>query len=239
MGSLQVTVIDVGQGQSVLLTWEDKSYLVDCGGDSDKYAANTVQQTLASMGIFYLDGLILTHYDRDHAGGVMPLLERVPANTLYLPQIQDSGNIKEQLAENYAPIIHWVEQNAVVADGDGVLTLFPGSDPESENESSMCVLFQRENCDILIAGDRGTDGEYALMEETQLPKLELLIVGHHGSNTSSSIPFLLATMPEMAVVSTGQTNRYQRPTQRVLQRFEAIECPVFSTAESGTITFRR
>ena len=239
LGSCQMTVIDVGQGQSVLLTWEDKSYLVDCGGDSDKYAANTVQQTLASMGIFYLDGLILTHYDRDHAGGVLMLLERVPANKLYLPKIQDSGSIKEQLEQNYASIIQWVEEDTVFTDGEGVLTLFPGNDPESENESSMCVLFQRENCDILIAGDRGAEGETALMERTQLPKLELLVVGHHGSNTSSSMAFLLATMPETAVVSTGQTNRYQRPSKQILSRFEAIDCPVFSTASSGTITFRR
>lgn len=238
LGSLQVTVIDVGQGQSVLLTWENKSYLVDCGGDSDKYAANTVQQTLASMGIFYLDGLIVTHYDRDHAGGVALLLQRVPANKLYLPQIQDGGNVKEQLTQNYAQIIQWVEEDTVFSDGEGVLTLIPGNDPESENESSMCVLFQRENYDILVAGDRGEEGEAALMEQIQLPKLDLLVVGHHGSNTSSSMPFLLATMPETAVVSTGQSTRYLRPSQRILRRFEAIDCPVFSTAANGTIIFR-
>ena len=239
LGAFQVTVIDVGQGQSVLFTWEDKSYLVDCGGDSDKYAANEVQQTLASMGIYYLDGLIVTHYDRDHAGGAMLLLERVPANKLYLPQMQDSGHIKEQLTQNYGPIIQWVEEDTVITDGNGTLKFYTGDDAQSENESSMCVLFQNENCDILIAGDRGTAGEYALMDKVQLPKLELLVVGHHGSNHSSSMAFLLATKPELAVVSTGQSAYYRRPSQMILQRFSAIDCPVFSTAVNGTVKFRR
>ena len=239
LGDFQVTVIDVGQGQSVLLTWEGKSYLVDCGGDSDNYAANTVQQTLSSMGVFYLDGIIVTHYDRDHAGAVISLMERIQTEKLYLPQIVDNGPIKAQLTENYSSIIQWIDADTILQDGDGSITLFAGNDPESENECSLCVLFQKENCDILIAGDRGADGEAALLEHVKLPKLELLIAGHHGSNTSSSMAFLQATEPKMAVVSTGESTWYQRPSRQVLHRFGTIDCPVFSTAKNGTIIFRR
>ncbi len=82
----RVTVLDVGQGQCIMLQAEGKTFLVDCGGDYDDGAADTAAQALISQGVFQLDGLIVTHFDRDHAGGVEYLLQRIPADFVYLPQ---------------------------------------------------------------------------------------------------------------------------------------------------------
>ena len=80
----RVTVLDVGQGQCVLLQSGGRNYLVDCGGDSDTQAADTAAETLLSMGIHKLDGVIVTHYDRDHAGGVGYLLSRIAGEMNFL-----------------------------------------------------------------------------------------------------------------------------------------------------------
>ena len=80
------------------------------------------------------------------------------------------------------------------------------------NESSMCVLFQTENCDILITGDNSQEGELLLLERTQLPMLEVLVVGHHGSKYSTAPELLEQTKPAVAIISVGEHNSYGQPS---------------------------
>ena len=232
----RITAVDVGQGQCLVLQYEDKFYMVDCGGDSDDIASNAAAQLLMSQGIFRLDGLIVTHYDADHAGGVMQLLNVIPADKLYLPIQEEESDIQDALSNQYSDRITWVNKDIVLEEVN--ITIFASSNPYDSNESSLCILFQPENCDILITGDRSEEGELSLLEHTDLPDLEILIAGHHGSATSTSWALLNATRPEVVIISVGEDNRYGHPKQETLERLQSFGCGIYRTDLEGTIIFR-
>lgn len=232
----RVTVLDVGQGQCVLLQSEGKTYMVDCGGDGDEATADTAAAYLASQGITRLDGLILSHYDRDHVGGAAYLLTRVDAETLILPVGKDSAGYSNQLTSLYTPIFAYGDME--ITWGNARITIFASENTESSNESSLCVLFQTKKCDILITGDRSTAGEILLTVQKPLPKLDALIVGHHGAGSSTSDRLLVITEPDVAVISVGKNNSYGHPDALVLQRLIAHGCRIRRTDVEGTIILR-
>lgn len=233
---VRMTVLDVGQGQAIVLQSEGKTFLVDCGGDSDTAAADAAAEKLLSMGISRLDGLILTHYDRDHAGGAVYLLSRVRADALYLPVCVDTDGYSEPLKQ--MPQAVMVDDHMQISFGAVTIKLITTDYGISNNESGLCVLFQRENCDILITGDRNSYGEKDLLRQIDLPDLEVLIVGHHGSKYSTSVELLQAGKPDIAIISVGE-NSYGHPTNEVLDRLTEFGCQVYRTDQQGTITFRR
>lgn len=235
----RVTVLDVGQGQCILLQSEGRNYLVDCGGDSETAAADRAAALLQSQGINRLDGLILTHYDRDHAAGAVLLLTRMDADVLYLPDVADVQGYGKALRCYDDGVTQTVTYQTEIRYGNTCITLYPSQTGKTDNESGLCVLFQTENCDILITGDRSADGELELLAQTQLPELELLIVGHHGSRDSTSEALLAQTRPETAIISVSKYNRYGHPTQEVLDRLSSYGCTIYRTDEDGTVIFRR
>ncbi len=234
----RLTVLDVGQGQCVLLQNRGECYLVDCGGAGNATTADLAAKTLLSQGIFHLDGVILTHYDTDHAGAVPKLLTRIPADTLYLPDVQDTGTVRSQLEQAYGEKISFIGADEVFSIGDGLITVFSGSGESSDNEKSLCVLFQPENCDILITADRSAVGEQRLLKQTQLPDLEVLVVGHHGAKNSACLELLAATRPEVAIISTDGDNNYGHPAPETLDRLERFGCKILRTDLCGTIIIR-
>jgi len=231
-----ITALDVGQGQCLILQKDDRFYMVDCGGDSGSEAANRAAQHLKSQGVFRIDGLIITHYDEDHAGGAAELLGRIPADQIYLPLIEEEHDILAELTVSYGDQIVWVDQIVTLKSDD--LTIIPSEQGEDSNESSLCILFQPENCDILITGDRSFEGEKELMETVDLPDLEILVAGHHGSKTSTSWELLSETRPEVVIISVGANNRYGHPTWETLERLDLFGCEVYRTDLKGTVTFR-
>ncbi len=233
----RVSVLDVGQGQCILLQAEGRTYMVDCGGASDASAADTAAAALLSQGIARLDGLIVTHFDSDHAGGVENLLTRIPADALYYPDCVDEGGISQSLYAYSGGQVQQVDSTLALSFGEAVITLIPSQMGNADNESGLCILFQRENCDILITGDRSQVGERELMRSMDLPELELLIVGHHGSKTSTSVELLEKTSPEIAIISVGE-NSYGHPAQEVLERLQAYGCMIYRTDLNGTVVYR-
>ena len=230
----RMTVLDVGQGQAILLQSEGRYFLIDCGGDSDTKTADTVAGTLLSQGIDRLDGIILTHYDRDHAGAMQNLLTRIPADVLMLP---DTVNVR-----NYAVTdsrVCYVEDAVEIQLDHGKITVYGPIFSGEDNENSMCVLFEGENCAILITGDRSTFGERMLMRETELPDVDVLVAGHHGSENSTSEELLRAVTPETVIISVGADNAYGHPAPELLQRLEEFGCTVYRTDIHGTIVYRR
>ena len=237
MDQYRITVLDVGQGQCILLQTQNRAYIVDCGGDSDTDAADTASQMLASQGIHRVDGLILTHYDSDHAGGVYNLLTRISADKLYLP----TGNAQsfiDGLDDKDRENAVLVTEDLVLEEEGLSISLFPSKNTKENAETSMGILFQIENYDILITGDMDASGERALIGRTSLPELELLFIGHHGSNTSTSWDLLEATRPKAAVISVSGKNHYGHPTENVLNKLKIFGCKVYRTDMQGTIIFR-
>ena len=234
----RVTVMDVGQGQSVLIQFAGKAYLVDCGGDGDRAVADIVAAQLLSQGIHRLDGLVLSHYDRDHAGGVVYLSKRIGINTVYMPNIYDDAGMQNLLLSEFAEQIIWVNDTMQLCAGDGVLTLIPGLGYSNENENSTCVLFQMKNYDILITGDRNAAGEEKLLESCHIPKLNVLVAGHHGAASASGIGLLSQTQPEVAVISVSKDNPYGHPAKDTEKRLQMFGCKILRTDKLGTIVFR-
>ena len=228
MDECRVTVLDVGQGQSILLQSKGSTFLVDCGGSSDTDTADLVAQTLMSQGIYSLDGVILTHWDRDHAGAFPYLQTRMDTGTLYAPHPDSRDDIGI-----------WVTGKQEIPCGAGIITLFSGDFPEDDQENGLCVLFESENCAILITGDRSGLGERMLMEMYALPRVDLLIAGHHGSQYSTSERLLETVQPDTVFISAGKDNRYGHPSQALLQRLETYGCRVYRTDLQGTLRFRR
>ena len=235
----RVTVLDVGQGQCILLQSEGKTFMVDCGGDSDTQAADIAAKALLSQGVYQLDGLILTHYDSDHAAGAAYLLSRIPADMLYLPNCADADGTVSALQSAHSGQQLVVDRDTCITFGGTTITLFPSRSDLSDNESGLCVLFQTENCDILITGDRSAAGERELMRHIELPELEVLIVGHHGSKYSTSLALLEQTSPEVAIISVGQDNPFGHPTEETIQRLQEAGCEIYRTDLHGKVVYRR
>lgn len=237
MDNGRMTMLDVGQGQAILLQSGGKTFLVDCGGDYDDDAADITAETLISQGISRLDGIILTHYDRDHAGGVENLLRRIRADVILAPHSFDENGVLAKLRALAGDAVQTVPEDTVLAFEDVKITLFAPESYNSGNESSMCILFQAGNYDILITGDRGIDGERLLLRH-DLPAVEVLVVGHHGSKHSTSEALLEAVQPAYAFISVSESNSYGHPSQEVLDRLREFGCMIFRTDEDGTVTFR-
>ena len=233
----RVTVLDVGQGQCILLQSDGKTYMVDCGGSSATKSADIAADTLLSQGIRKLDGVIVTHFDEDHADGMPYLLSRIPADHVFLPDISDENGICKRILDRCSDSVKIVSDDLAFRSGSAVITVFGPESYNLGNESSLCVLFQTEKCDILITGDRGSLGEQLLLHRAQLPELEVLIAGHHGSATSTGEALLAATRPENVLISVGD-NSYGHPAIALLQRLQTFGCKVYRTDLYGTIIFR-
>ena len=134
--------------------------------------------------------------------------------------------------------MQWIEGVKSVSFTDFRFTMISGEHISRDNERSLCILFQIENYDILITGDRSSVGEKALLQKVNLPKIELLVVGHHGSGTATSLELLEKVRPIAAVISVGKDNYYGHPTEDVLYRLRLFQCSIWRTDRDGTIVFR-
>jgi len=232
MDQTRFTVLDVGQGQCLLLQSEGKTYMVDCGGSSDTLAADVASETLLSQGIFKLDALILTHYDRDHAGGVENLLSRIDAKILILPpEYQEQEFLAEKIVYAYEDIL--------LSSGNHGIRIYSSESGGKDNENSLCILFDTENCDILITGDRNFSGERMLLQHASVPDVDVLVAGHHGSKYATCEDLLAAVSPEIVCISAGRENPFGHPAPELLERLQNFGCTIYRTDLHGDILIRR
>lgn len=224
------TVLDVGQGQCLVYQHRGRTWMVDCGGSRDEAAADKAAEFLLSQGITRLDGLILTHYDRDHTGGAGLLLERIGTELLILP---DTWNAESLPGEQTLYVREVVE----IASGEGKIRIFPGEPQGNDNENSLCILFDGEKCDILVTGDRNGFSERQLLRQYAIPKVDVLVAGHHGSKNATCEELLAAVQPHTVCISAGKDNPFGHPAPELLERLEG--CHVFRTDLHGDILIRR
>ncbi len=233
LSDVHFTVLDVGQGQCLMLQAEGKTYMVDCGGDGDATTADIAAETLLSQGITKLDGLILTHLDRDHAGAAENLLSRVDTKLLILPP-EETG-----LADKTKGEVLYASQDLSLTCGSMEVRIFAPLFPGNSNEMSLCILFDTEKCDILITGDRNGFGERSLLRHSIIPDVDILVAGHHGSRNSTCEELLQAVRPEIVCISVGEENSYGHPAPELLQRLQDYSCTVYRTDIQGDILIRR
>lgn len=236
-GDLTLTALNVGQGQSVLLSSGSACAMVDCGGTLSP--GDTAATYLQSLGRSKLDLLILTHLHADHAGGVIELLGRVQVSAIALPDVDADSPLRQEieaLAEAQGVSLHYITQTQTVSLGSATLTLYaPPTSGTDANEQCLAALCSSGSWDALLTGDMPAEEESLLILRHDLPDLEALVVGHHGSKHSTSESFLEALKPETAVISVGY-NSYGHPAPETLERLTKAGATIYRTDESGTIT---
>ncbi len=235
-----VTVLDVGQGECVVLAGQTGTAVVDCGGSSLDDAGDIAADYLQSIGRSRVDALVLTHLHADHAGGVRTLLYRIPVGRLILPASADDGDglladILDAARDRDVPVMRLAEPARLTA-GELTLELLLPQGAE-ENEQGIVALGEVAGHSALIMGDAGMRAEMSLLREGSLPAADVLAVGHHGSKTATGRLMLLAVRPETAVVSVGY-NSYGQPAEETLERLTACGAHVRRTDLEGDVTIR-
>lgn len=238
-GELTLTALDVGQGASTLIRSRDCAVLVDCGGNCTGDPGDVAADYLQSLGTSRLDALILTHFHSDHTNGVPELLERLDVPLLIVPKLSGDDPDRDTLlglAAQYGCEIKLISDNTSVRFGRTGLTLYAPLGGGGENEEGLSVLCTFGDFDALITGDMNAVVEGRLIKYNDLPDIELLFAGHHGSKSSTSEALLLATAPDSAVISCGY-NAYGHPSWETLERLGAAGCDIYRTDLMGNITF--
>ena len=236
-GALVVSFIDVGQGDSTLIQSGGKSYLVD-GGDPE--AGPEVVDFLRGRGVEELDGLVATHPDADHIGGLPDVLDAFEVSTVYL-----SGDTKGTTTSNTFLRAVRDEGAQVLEARAGLKFDWGGTDvtvvapPVGElfsdaNENSVSLLLTFGEARVLLTGDAENQAEEYMSTGRYTGPLTVLKVGHHGSNTSTTPLFLSRFRPEVAVVSVGD-NSYGHPTPQTMRRLKTVGAEVFRTDLQGDV----
>lgn len=238
-GNLDMLVLNVGQGQSILMASEGQYALVDCGSANSWYDAGGIAADyLLTMGCRELNYLILTHYDADHVNGVESLLARLKVNILLVPV--GGGSLEEEireLAEKYNVMVCNVDTVENLTFGEAVLTIFPPvgkTEDNEDNERGLSILETLAETEVLITGDMDAATERKLMAAYDLPDIEYLIAGHHGSKYSTSGDLLDTLAPETVCICTGN-NPYGHPAEDTLRRLAERGCVVYRTDLHGCI----
>ena len=237
-GQMTVSVLDVGQGLSAAIYAQGASALVDCGGSGMDDAGDIAADWFQGLGLNRVDVVVLTHYHEDHANGVARLLERMEVGLLVLPDVEPEDPLRQSilaLAEEKGVDILLLTERADLTLGSGSLTVYPPLGGGDANEEGLSVLATAGTFDALITGDMDQIIEGRLVKYGDLPDIELLVAGHHGSKNSTSEELLLAARPETAVISVGY-NSYGHPADETLERLAAAGCDIYRTDWSGTVT---
>lgn len=234
--SLQLAVLDVGQGQSIALTSGDRRALIDCGGS--KSAGDIAASYFAGLGHHTLDLLVLTHYHSDHANGVPELFSRMQIAAIALPDTDHENSLRleiERLALESGTQIWYIDTQSTLSLGAAQLTIYPPVNPEGQNEAGLSILCVMDDWEALITGDMDTRSEAQLLARYLMPDIELLVAGHHGSRYSSGETLLETVTPDLVAISVGAQNTYGHPAPDTLTRLEEYDLPIWRTDTMGTI----
>lgn len=236
---LTVTVLDVGQGSSTLLYSKGHAVLVDCGGNTEN-AGDIAADHLQSLGLSSLDALILTHYDSDHTNGVSELMARLDISRVFLPDVDINSESRKQilsLCESHGCDVKLLyREDSTLHFGEADLNIYIPMGNMTTNLAGLSVLCSAGEFDLLITGDMDAVTERRLVKYKELPDIELLVVGHHGSKNATSAELLATTRPETAVISVGY-NFYGHPSDQTVARLEAAGCEIYRTDWMGSLTF--
>ncbi len=230
--NLRVYCLDVGQGDSILITNNNKTMLIDA---STNEMGNRVVKYLNDLGIKKIDYLVGTHPHEDHIGGLDNVIKNFDIGTIYMPNVVATTKTFEEVIDAIS-----AKKLKVTSPKTGdkftvgnaeceVMSI--RNDKDDYNNCSIVIKMDFNNVSYLFTGD----AEESVESSRKWPHIDVLKVGHHGSNTSSSKKFLEQIKPEVALISVGQGNTYGHPTQATLKRLSNIGAKIYRTDENGTI----
>ncbi|MDX1390992.1 MAG: DNA internalization-related competence protein ComEC/Rec2, partial [Rheinheimera sp.] len=220
----QLHVIDVGQGLAVLLQYGDRGMLYDAGPRYGTHSATAAQVVpyLRQRGIRQLDYLLLSHDDSDHSGD-WPLLRH------FYPQLQVFAKPGIAGVDGSCDTLpqHYLSASLQVLD--------PAMAFSSKNDNSCVLLIRIDGWSILLPGDISQRVELRLLQQYPQLQADVLLLAHHGSNSSSHLAFLQQLAPKMALNSASRYNRHQHPATLVQHRLQLLGIPLHNTAQHGAL----
>jgi competence protein ComEC len=241
-GEVQFHFIDVGQGDAALIRTEKGDILIDAGTNSSE---DELKAYLDRLGVTDIEYAVFTHPHEDHIGGADMILNTYNVKNVVLPDATSTSKTFERMMD----AIEAEKCGVIEATPDktfkvGELTctiLAPISTSYTEtNDYSVVIRADYGETSVLFTGDAETHSESEMLERYRFKGLldcDLLKVGHHGSDTSSSQAFLDAVTPVHAVISVGEGNTYDHPKQEILSRYEAMKLTIHRTDKEGSIVF--
>jgi competence protein ComEC len=256
-GKLEVTILDVGQGDSVfVVSPKGKTLLVDGGGGFRGFLGQennlgsdpgeeAVSPYLWSRGFQRLDVVALTHAHQDHIGGLTAILQNFQVRSLWIGREVDSPALKnlEELARaKKIPIVHQARGSKLSWDGVGGEFLWPEVSTgelasNAQNNDSLVLRLRYGSRAVLLPGDAEKQAESEMLSENiaEAMRADVLKTGHHGSKNSTTQEFLAAVRPQVAVISAGEDNPYGHPNRELLERLEQAGVWILRTAREGAV----
>lgn len=232
-----VTALDVGQGTALVIASGGKTAVIDCGGTYSDSAGDKTARYIRSVGAYAVDVLCVTHFHTDHMNGIPALSAQIRVKSAILPEYTEENENDTVVYDSLkkADIITCTEDMSFTL-GNAVITVFAPAGEGGLNETGLSFLITCGEFDTLVTGDMSALTELALLGKHEIPDIECLVVGHHGSAGSTSERFLVETAPEIGIISCGAFNSYGHPSPETEKRL--LECGVsyYVTADEGNIT---
>jgi len=249
----QLDMLDVGQGDAILLRLGQHTWLIDTGPSRPiDQGERTILPHLRREGIDHLRGVIVSHPHQDHYGGTAAVLRGIRVDTLYIAQASFDDPVYERWRQAIPSVPHRGlragDQLDMGSDTQATILWPPATDvlDSGPNGTSVSLWIRSPQApDLLSMGDLEEDGEHELLEvwgeklRAEATAFLILKAGHHGSNTSSSAAFLDAIDAEMALISAGERNRYGHPSPRTLEALQARDCLILRTDRGGDIRLQQ
>lgn len=237
---LSIHIIDVGQGDCILIsTPNNKNMLID-GGDED--SSRIIKSYLKLHKIKKLDMIIATHLDKDHIGSLDYVINNFQVQKLYTPnQMENSTsyhNLVKSCKNNNIKINHLKKGDTLDFDKHiNISILSPSYIQGNNNLNSIVLNLTYFNMDFLFTGDCEEINEIDMINSYDLDNVDFLKVAHHGSSSSSTDEFIKETSPDIAVISCGYKNSYGHPHKSTLDTLEKYNVKTFRTDLNGDLVF--
>ena len=241
----ELTVLDVGQGQAIFVRDQEQTWMIDTGGNYDEAKFSVGKQIilpfLSVKGVSELNQLILTHLDQDHKGAYESIKHDLPIKNVY-------SNEQLEVADSSQFDYCHQGQKWQWSDRVDLTVLSPKAEQlanakDEKNEMSCVIYVQVKNAqpyqNFLLMGDAGWPTEYQILQDYPDLKVDVLVLGHHGSRHSSAYHFLKQLNPKLAVASAGFNNRYGHPSVVLESRLKELNIPLLTTLKQGSIRFSK
>lgn len=246
---LRIFFIDVGQGDSTLIITPDKKTVLIDGGGSDSFdvGEKVLLPYLLDRRILKIDYVLISHFDTDHCGGILTIMEKVKVKNII---ISEQAEHSENYERSKKLMIHKKIRLIEVKKGDKIKIgrysefkiLFPTSRLLSENplnNNSIVAQFNYNNFKMLFTGDIEKLAEQQILKTEKAEiRADILKVAHHGSKTSSIPEFIKAVRPRIALIGVGKNNTFGHPNQQTIKNLENIKCRIYRTDLQGEIIIR-
>ncbi|WP_237690625.1 ComEC/Rec2 family competence protein [Paenibacillus caui] len=237
-GKLRVIFLDVGQGASQLLIGPTgKTMLIDAGNnDKEQVMLNYLRQ----YGVTRLDIVMGTHPDADHIGGLDKVIDYADVGRIYMPKAASNTKTFESVLTSIKR--KGLKVNTAKAgltldweDGVRVNMLAPVKNYDDDNDKSAVVKVVYGSTSFLLTGDAEIESEKDMIASGADLRADVLLVGHHGSKSSTSSQFLKAVHPRYGIIQVGKDNNYGHPTKTILQRLKKQGVEVYRNDLQGTV----